>query len=393
MVIIGHSQGGLLTKLTATQPATGSGGRSATNPWRNFPCTEEQRARLRRLLFLEPLPFVSRVIFISTPHRGSYLASSFARRLAGKLMSLPSATVQATRDAVSSLKGDQRRAVLGGRLPTSLDSMSPKNPGLLALADIPVAPTIKAHSIIPVQGEGICSKAVMAWWPTRARTWTTSSRNWSCAVNIPARTCRPRSRKCGAFCTSIWNIAIPRSRNMKHKITRFVVLATLVALTSCSSTSTPPPPAGSANITYTKGVPGGKLVQTVKVTATVTAIDQAERKATLQKADGKQFTVEVAPGAVNLDQIRVGDRINATVTQKVDISLDNNEPPSAKGVRMTAKVIAIDAGNRTVTLRFEDGSTETQPVRDDVNLSRHKVGEQVVFRVTEMTAIWVEKAQ
>ena len=39
-------------------------------------------------------------------------------------------------------------------MPTSLDGMSPKNPGLLVLADIPVAPGIKAHSIIPVLGEG-----------------------------------------------------------------------------------------------------------------------------------------------------------------------------------------------------------------------------------------------
>jgi len=32
--------------------------------------------------------------------------------------------------------------------------MSPKNPTLLAVADIPVAPQIKAHSIIPVLGKG-----------------------------------------------------------------------------------------------------------------------------------------------------------------------------------------------------------------------------------------------
>lgn len=35
-----------------------------------------------------------------------------------------------------------------------LDSMSPTNPVLLALSDTPVAPTIKAHSIIPVKGDG-----------------------------------------------------------------------------------------------------------------------------------------------------------------------------------------------------------------------------------------------
>jgi RNA polymerase sigma-70 factor (ECF subfamily) len=32
--------------------------------------------------------------------------------------------------------------------------MSSKNPGLLAVAEIPVAPEIKAHSIIPVMGDG-----------------------------------------------------------------------------------------------------------------------------------------------------------------------------------------------------------------------------------------------
>ena len=52
------------------------------------------------------------------------------------------------------LKGTSIERLLGGRLPTSLDSMSPKNPGLLALADVPVDPGITAHSIIPVLGEG-----------------------------------------------------------------------------------------------------------------------------------------------------------------------------------------------------------------------------------------------
>ena len=66
--------------------------------------------------------------------------------------------------------------------------------------------------------------------------------------------------------------------------------AALFTLTSCSSTSKPPPAVGSSRITYTKGVPGGVIVQTVKVTATVTAIDQATRKATLLGPDGKKFT-------------------------------------------------------------------------------------------------------
>ena len=45
-----------------------------------------------------------------------------------------------------------------GRMPTSLDGMSPKNPLLITIADIPVVPGVKAHSIIAVQGEGDCHK-------------------------------------------------------------------------------------------------------------------------------------------------------------------------------------------------------------------------------------------
>jgi hypothetical protein len=201
---------------------------------------------------------------------------------------------------------------------------------------------------------------------------------------------------------SIYHIRTHSTRNVKQlkgTITRATVLALLPAalltLTSCSSTPQPPPPVGSAYITYKKDQAGGVLVQTVKITATVTAIDEAERKMTLQGADAKKFTVQVGPAAVNFDQVRVGDRVNATVTQKVAVSLDDKEAPPAKGAlenrQITGKVITIDSKKRTVTLRLEDGATETLPVRADVDLSRHKVGEQVVFRVTEMIAIWIEK--
>lgn len=59
--------------------------------------------------------------------------------------------------------------------------------------------------------------------------------------------------------------------------------------------------------------------------------------------------------------------------------------------RATATVTAIDPQKRTATLRFEDGSTKTLPVRRDVDLSQDKVGEQVVFRVTEMVAVSMVK--
>src|SRR6516164_2864943 len=107
---------------------------------------------------------------------------------------------------------------------------------------------------------------------------------------------------------------------------KFVALPVMALLTliSCSSTPESPPAVGTARLTYAKGVPGGVLVQTLKTTATVAAIDRAKRRTTFQ-AEGKQFMVKIGREVTNFDQVRVGDKVNAIVTQKVRISLDDRE--------------------------------------------------------------------
>ena len=59
--------------------------------------------------------------------------------------------------------------------------------------------------------------------------------------------------------------------------------------------------------------------------------------------------------------------------------------------QVTGTVTAIDQEQRTATLQFKDGSTKTLPVRDDIDLTLRKVGDRVVFRLTEKLAISVEK--
>jgi pimeloyl-ACP methyl ester carboxylesterase len=152
MVVIGHSQGGLLTKLTATD--TGDrllqavGIKSLDDP----KLTEQQRELLRRYFVFKPLPFVKQVVFISTPHRGSYLATGFARRITRKLVTLPRTLVQQGKELTGLAEKLNMPGLKG--VPTSLDSMSPKNKYLLQLAEIPTAPGITSHSIIAVQGNG-----------------------------------------------------------------------------------------------------------------------------------------------------------------------------------------------------------------------------------------------
>lgn len=189
----------------------------------------------------------------------------------------------------------------------------------------------------------------------------------------------------------------------------FVVLLTL---TACTTASSPPPAVEGGAVVYTEGVPGGTMVTMVEISARVTAIDTANRKVTLLGPDGKKVTVKLGPEVVNFDQIRVGDLVTATVTEEFVVYLDEEGASAPDGsaamaarapkgaqpgglvaetTQATATVTAIDRTSRTATLQFEDGSSKTFAVRDDIDLDQRSVGEKVVFQVTEMLAISVEK--
>ena len=86
--------------------------------------------------------------------------------------------------------------------------------------------------------------------------------------------------------------------------TMALLSAAFLTLSACTATSPPPSAAGGGAVAYTEGVPGGVMVNTVDMSAKVTAIDTAHRKLTLLGPDGDKVTVKVGPEAVNFDQIR-----------------------------------------------------------------------------------------
>ncbi len=161
-----------------------------------------------------------------------------------------------------------------------------------------------------------------------------------------------------------------------------------------------------------EGVPGGAVVQTHVLAATVAAIDMASRKLTLLSADGIKQTIKVGPEAVNFDQIRVGDQVKVVATEELVVYVaGEGETPSDRAAglvalspvgakpgvvmagttQVTARIAAIDVERRKATLQFEDGSIRTIAVRPDVNLGRRKIGDKVVLRITEALAIEVAK--
>jgi hypothetical protein len=153
MVVIGHSQGGLLTKMTAIDAGSRLYDHMASKPLDELRLRPQTRDLLQRSLFVEPLPFVRRVVFVSTPHRGSYLAEWSLGRLIARLVRLPLNLAEASADILTgnadALRFDPEGARMG-----SLSGMTPGSPLITGLAEIPVAPGVAAHSIVAVQGEG-----------------------------------------------------------------------------------------------------------------------------------------------------------------------------------------------------------------------------------------------
>jgi pimeloyl-ACP methyl ester carboxylesterase len=151
MVIIGHSQGGLLAKLMAITSGTRFWDANITVPFDEVKMAPETRELLRESIFFEPVPTVKRVIFIATPHRGSFRAAGIVLDLIRRIVTLPGRLVHEFQDL---LKAPQFAHLGISRLPTSVDNMSPGHPFIRALAESPIDPAITAHSIIAVLGEG-----------------------------------------------------------------------------------------------------------------------------------------------------------------------------------------------------------------------------------------------
>lgn len=82
MVLVGHSMGGLLSRMQVTDSGSHLWDGIFRKPPAQMNVSEEVRTNMTAALFVKPLPYIERVIFIATPHRGSTIASlNIVRRL------------------------------------------------------------------------------------------------------------------------------------------------------------------------------------------------------------------------------------------------------------------------------------------------------------------------
>lgn len=154
MVVIGHSQGGLLVKMIATDSGDAFVRGATGKSLEELDISKKDKSLLEKEAVFEALPFVNRVVFISTPHRGSYLSKNLVRTLVLKLVKFPQTVLQSTANVVTALADAGVAEAMAQPFInlTSLDVMSPDSPVLKILAALPLSEGITGHSIISIDG-------------------------------------------------------------------------------------------------------------------------------------------------------------------------------------------------------------------------------------------------
>jgi pimeloyl-ACP methyl ester carboxylesterase len=143
MVCVGHSMGGLVSKLMTVDGGDDFWRLASARPLDQIKLPEQTRAELARIFLFRRDCGIERVVFIGTPHHGSKLSPSPAGRFANQFVELPKALRQAAQDLMKENPHD-----LAHGLPTSVDLLAPNSPALEILAARPRPEGVHYHSII-----------------------------------------------------------------------------------------------------------------------------------------------------------------------------------------------------------------------------------------------------
>lgn len=166
MVLVGHSMGGLLSKLMVQDSGDAVWNAFSTKPFDSINVSSSDRELLRRVFFFKHEPFVKRVIFIATPHRGSTLSDRPLASAISTLVAVPQFLLSTAFDVMTfdiDTPGDKVKK----RDFTSVKNLSPSNRFIRVTQEIPIEVGVPYHSIIGNRRggeENTGSDGVVPYW-------------------------------------------------------------------------------------------------------------------------------------------------------------------------------------------------------------------------------------
>jgi len=187
---------------------------------------------------------------------------------------------------------------------------------------------------------------------------------------------------------------------------RPLAIAAFATLALCATPSSAQ--TGTTIVGKGPGVAGA--AQTVRASATVTAIDPTTRVVTLKGPQGNEFDVTAGPEVKNFAQIKVGNRVDVDYIEALTLELKKGggmpvartekagaagakpgESPAGvigKQVTVVADVVAVDKEKGLVTVKGPKRTMDLK-VRDPAQLAMIAKGDQVQATYTEALAISV----
>lgn len=194
---------------------------------------------------------------------------------------------------------------------------------------------------------------------------------------------------------------------MSKQLARVIALAAAFALVPAASAQT-----GSAVVGTAPGA--GVVAQSLKITATITAIDAATRDVTLKGPEGNLLTVTAGPEVKNFDKLKVGDKVDLQYVEALTLELKKGGgmivsrtetagaggatpgamPAAAAGRQVTivADVVAVDPAKQVVTLKGPQRTVDLR-ISDAEQFKRIAKGDQVEAKYTQAVALTVEPAK
>jgi len=166
MVVVAHSMGGSITHTLLTDAGTTLWLEAFGHPPAETEMDPKNKHLLEEVLIFNHRHDIGRVVFMSTPHRGSDLASNWIGRIGSMLVRTPSRMLTIGRTLRETLTADPAALKLK-RLPNSVDTLAPNNRFVVAINKIPMTKQIPYHSIIGDRGRGDTpnsSDGVVAYW-------------------------------------------------------------------------------------------------------------------------------------------------------------------------------------------------------------------------------------
>jgi len=153
MVLVGHSMGGLLSRMQVIDSGHEIWGSYFAVPPEKLTVSREKRQQLEEALYFQKSNYIDRTIFVATPHRGSEIADLKIVRWAVNFIRLPLELVSLTTDFakldMSFFNPELRKFDAFGT--RSVDNLSPQHPLLHGLNKRPI--TVPHHSIIGNRGK------------------------------------------------------------------------------------------------------------------------------------------------------------------------------------------------------------------------------------------------